>query len=161
MPAREFHRELSSDVDTIGRLLADLALWCRQAQVPTAVVDPATLMVDELLTNTAMHGYQGSSTGWISVRASVEDRSLVIVLRDHGPAFDPRTMPLPDTTLPMEQRRIGGLGLLFVRRMADVLDYRRIDDSPRTAMNEVRLVKRFPPVGAGSDAAVQPGTAGH
>lgn len=160
MPAHRFHRELPARVDGLGALAQALSRWCREAGVPMGVAEAAALMVDELLANTVMHGYRGDPTGWIEVQARVVDASLEIVLRDRAPAFDPRCEPLPDTTLPVEQRRIGGLGLLFVRKMADVLDYRRMPDAPGGAMNEVRLVKKFGDRRTGSDAAMQPGPAG-
>ncbi len=159
MPVRAFHRELSSRVESLGALAQALARWCREAGVPPSVMEAATLMVDELVANTVMHGYPGDPSGWIEVRARVADAALEITLRDRAKAFDPRCTPVPDTTLPMEQRRIGGLGLLFVRRMADAIDYERMEDAPGGAMNEVRLLKRFPPAGSASNSAVQPGAA--
>lgn len=87
--------------------------------------------------------YRGQPTGRIDVEAMVSEDSIVVRLTDHAPAFDPLQRPSPDTSVDIDHRRIGGLGILFARRLADEMSYRRLDpDGPHQA-NEVHFVKRF------------------
>ena len=145
MSVEPFHRELSNRLEEVSALAEKLSGWFLDAGVPQPVASAAVLMVDELLTNTVMHGYAGQADGWIEVVAQVNGEGLEVVLRDRAPAFDPRGQPLPDTTELLEARAIGGLGLLFVRRMADSIGYRRSEDETGRWFNEVRLVKRIAP----------------
>ncbi|MBQ6033357.1 MAG: ATP-binding protein, partial [Prevotella sp.] len=46
---------------------------------------------------------------------------------DEGTPFDPTTRKEVDTTLPVEERPIGGLGILLVRKLMDSINYERID----------------------------------
>lgn len=101
-----------------------------------------SLMLDELITNIVMHGYGPSADGQVRVDASVEAGRFVVTLTGRAFAFDPLQVPAPDTTMELEEREIGGLGVHFVRRMADELSYRRIADAGGGA-NELRLVKRL------------------
>ena len=49
-----------------------------------------------------------------------------------------RLQESPDTTLSLEEREVGGLGIHLVRKMMDEVAYER-----RINRNVVRLVKRF------------------
>jgi anti-sigma regulatory factor (Ser/Thr protein kinase) len=86
------------------------------------------LAVDEIATNIVMHGYdEAGLTGDISVRANTLDDSFQVDLKDSGRAYDPGTHKQQACTapdLPLEQRRLGGLGILLARDSVDDLQYR-------------------------------------
>ena len=42
---------------------------------------------------------------------------------DDGIAYNPLTHADPDTTLPVEERSIGGLGIMMVKKMASSVSY--------------------------------------
>ena len=44
---------------------------------------------------------------------------------DDGVAYDPLEHADPNTSLPAEERPIGGLGIMMVRNMADSVSYER------------------------------------
>jgi serine/threonine-protein kinase RsbW len=102
------------------------------------------LAVDELATNSTLHGYRGRS-GDIELKMSRTGADLEIVLRDRATAFDPTQVPPPDMSLPLEDRPVGGLGLHLVRHMVDELRYRARPEGG----NEIVLVKKrvFPAKG--------------
>ena len=85
------------------------------------------LAVDEIATNIVMHGYEEAGlTGDIEVASGVVDNSFQVQLRDHGRAYDPEThqqAPSTDLDLPLEDRSIGGLGILLARDSVDELQY--------------------------------------
>ena len=102
------------------------------------------LAVDELATNSTLHGYRGRS-GDIELKMRRTGADLEIVLRDRAAAFDPTQVPPPDMSLPLEDRPVGGLGLHLVRHMVDELRYRARPEGG----NEIVLVKKrvFPAKG--------------
>ena len=70
--------------------------------------------------------------------ASEED-ALTIDIIDDGLPFNPLTEgPSVDVNAPIEERRIGGLGIHLVRSMMDDLSYRR-----ENGKNHLTLTKRF------------------
>ena len=101
---------------------------------PTAVHD-VVQAVDESVTNTIEHGYDGRP-GTIEVEVGHAGRSLVVRLRDQAPPFDPTSLPAPDTTLPLDRRPLGGMGVYLARELTDAVTYRRTADG-----NELTLVK--------------------
>lgn len=76
--------------------------------------------------------------GFIEVEVGFDDDALVVYLRDQAPAFDPFQVPPPDTSLPLEQRAPGGMGILMIRQLTDEMTYRMTEDGS----NDLILVKR-------------------
>jgi anti-sigma regulatory factor (Ser/Thr protein kinase) len=84
------------------------------------------LAVEEALVNVISYAYQGGPAGDVQVRCSVRDgRWLVIEIIDSGTPFDVLAAPPPDLTAPVEERRTGGLGIHFIKRLTDRAAYRR------------------------------------
>jgi serine/threonine-protein kinase RsbW len=86
----------------------------------------AQLMIafDEIISNGINHGGEGRSPT-IEIRLVVEDEGVSGEVADDGKPFDPLAAPKPDTTLPVEQRPIGGLGIHLVRELMDDVSYLR------------------------------------
>ena len=86
------------------------------------------ICIDEIFSNIARYAY-GPGTGSATVRLDFDEteRLVSLTLIDRGSPFDPRDVPDPDITSPLDERPIGGLGLFMVRKMVDALDYRRED----------------------------------
>ena len=57
---------------------------------------------------------------------------------DSGVPFDPTAKEKADTTLPAEERQIGGLGILLVRELMDSINYER-----NQGKNVLTLVKKI------------------
>lgn len=97
------------------------------------------LAVDEVVTNIILHGYRGAP-GEIDIDIWHQAGDVTVLIRDTAPRFDPRTAPPPDTSLPLEQRQPGGLGIALVRSLTDRMIYAPV----ATGGNELTLIKRCP-----------------
>ncbi len=86
------------------------------------------IAIDELFSNIAHYAYS-SGEGEATVRVEVTEGplSVVITFIDQGVPYDPLSAPEPDISLSAEERRIGGLGILMVRRSMDEMAYRYED----------------------------------
>ena len=80
--------------------------------------------VDELFSNIAHYAYN-PETGYATVRVDVlnEPLSVEITFIDHGVPYDPLAKADPDTTLSLEEREIGGLGIFIVKKSMDAVNY--------------------------------------
>ncbi|MFZ4681745.1 MAG: ATP-binding protein [Terrimicrobiaceae bacterium] len=91
------------------------------------VVFAANLAIEELVTNIIKYGYDDEASHEITVHLATSADVLEIRICDDGHEFNPFDQPEPDTTLPAEERDIGGLGIHFVRNMLDSCAYVRQD----------------------------------
>jgi len=96
------------------------------------------LAVDEAACNVICHGYEGRE-GMVQVRVERDGDRLTVRVRDEAPLFDPTRHPLPDVTLPLEERRLGGLGIFLIRQVMDEMVYRVTPEGG----NELSLIKRL------------------
>jgi anti-sigma regulatory factor (Ser/Thr protein kinase) len=92
------------------------------------------LAIDELVTNVIRYAYVDDDPHTIEFKLAVGDEQIVLQMVDDGRPFDPRTGPALD--LHADERQVGGLGLILVLDMVDVLKYRRTDDKNHV---EVRI----------------------
>jgi anti-sigma regulatory factor (Ser/Thr protein kinase) len=81
------------------------------------------LVVEELVMNIAEYAYPDSGGDYLDVEIGRDEKRITLCFRDGGVAFNPLEQSLPDISLPMEQRRIGGIGLLIVVRKMDAVTY--------------------------------------
>ena len=80
--------------------------------------------IDELFANIAHYAYN-PETGYATVRVDVlnDPLSVEVTFIDNGKQYDPLAKDDPDTTLSVEDRPIGGMGILIVKKSMDVVSY--------------------------------------
>ena len=86
--------------------------------------------VDEIFTNIASYSYR-PETGDAVVRVQIleDPLRLEVTFIDQGIPFNPLLRKDPDTTLSLEQRQIGGLGIFLVKKSMDEVLYEYKDGS--------------------------------
>ena len=82
------------------------------------------IAVEELFVNIASYAYApGTGTATVRVKTEATPPSVTVTFIDSGIPFDPLKKQEPDITLPPEKRKIGGLGILTVKKMMDKTEY--------------------------------------
>lgn len=80
------------------------------------------LCLEELISNTILHGLNGAADQFIHVQISASNEWLEILLRDTAPQFNPfMQAPKPNLGLGIQERPIGGLGVHMVKTLMDVV----------------------------------------
>jgi serine/threonine-protein kinase RsbW len=79
--------------------------------------------VDEACSNIIDHAYGGEGRGDIECTCKTIDDEIKVILRDHGRSFDPETVPEPDLSSQIENRKERGLGLYFMRKLMDEIHF--------------------------------------
>jgi serine/threonine-protein kinase RsbW len=87
-----------------------------------------TLLVEELFTNTVAHGHGQDSEAPVRLVFDVAPGRVELLYEDTGPAHDPfASVAAPDDTAGVEERPVGGLGLVLIAALASEVQYRRAD----------------------------------
>jgi serine/threonine-protein kinase RsbW len=133
-----FRMSIGAELGDVARVHAAFAQFAEAHAVPAAVRRSMNVVLDELLANTVTYGLADQVGGSVTVDVELHRDRLAITLTDDGKRFDPFGRAAPDTTLSVEDRPIGGLGIHLVRQLVDEVSYHRHGDH-----NVVVLVKRL------------------
>ena len=80
--------------------------------------------VDEVFTNIASYAYTPEKgKAWVRIEKQENPAAAVLTFADTGVPYDPTGREEPDLTLSAEEREIGGLGIVLVRKMMDEISY--------------------------------------
>ena len=132
------HIVLKNDVHQVPQLNDFVDHVAQQLQLNKSVQQQLKLAVEEAVVNVMQYAYPLGTTGDIEVDALSDGELLKIVISDRGKAFDPTQAAKADTTLAVDERPIGGLGILLVRELMDSINYERIDSK-----NVLTLIKKI------------------
>ena len=118
---------LKNDLAEIPRLADFVDAYC--AVLPATQKDLLALQLslEEIVTNVINHGYTDGQPHTFTVAFSVTDHRITVVVDDDAPAYDPLARPEVDTSLPLEDRPIGGLGVHLVKKLMTSARYERRD----------------------------------
>ena len=115
-----------SDVKKLIRFVKEIS---DELSLPPDIVFNINLALEEAVSNVMMYAYDFPGN-LLTLSAEVDNGIITFELKDKGKAFDPTTqIKTVDTTLPVEKRPIGGLGMFLVKKMMDDVTYNRYDDT--------------------------------
>jgi anti-sigma regulatory factor (Ser/Thr protein kinase) len=115
--------------DALPQVDAFLGEVCAAAGLGRETCLRLTLLVEELFTNTVVHGHGADSEAPVRLECEVSPGRVALTYEDSGPAHDPFARVIaPDAEASVEKRLVGGLGVLLVRAMAQQVEYRRAGD---------------------------------
>jgi serine/threonine-protein kinase RsbW len=121
---------VSGSFDKMGESLKALREYAvgaaQQAGLPRDRVEKLRMAMDEYATNIITYGYHDAGIkGDIVAAAEINDEQLVISLYDTAVPYDPTIRPDPTNLLdPLEEREIGGYGIMLTRQAVDNWLYR-------------------------------------
>lgn len=116
-----------NDMEQMVQLPDFIEGYCSRLPIPGSLTLSLNLAIEEAMVNCVQYAYAKGETGEISLSIQWDNKGheLTFELRDKGAPFDPTAAPDPDTTLSAEERPIGGLGILLVRKLMDTVSYSR------------------------------------
>lgn len=129
---------IDNDVAQVSELNRFVQSVTEELQFDKALSKRIKLAVEEVVVNIMDYAYAPDIKGQVTVEAMANDKRLRFILTDSGRPFDPTSVSRADTTLTVEDRPIGGLGILLVRNLMDIINYERIEGN-----NVLRIEKRI------------------
>lgn len=97
-------------------------------ECPMKVIIQMNIAIDEIVSNVVNYAYEdGDGDVSISIGFTDSPRSVRMTFRDKGIPYNPLEKADPDTTLSVEERDIGGLGIFIVKKNMDSMEYRYED----------------------------------
>lgn len=123
---------LRSRLDELPRLMDAAARVSEAAAASSTDRSAFQLALEEILTNVITHGLGGATDREIQIGLdSPAPGILRATISDDAPAYDPLSSAPVDTTRPLEERSVGGLGIHLVRQLMQVCIYERTREGNR------------------------------
>ena len=104
------------------------------------------LVAEELLVNVFSYAYPEGTEGRaiVSVEVQQPDR-LIFTVKDWGAAFNPfEEAPVPDLTLDLNSRPVGGLGIFLIKQVSDTQEWKYVDGANIITISFGRTPKEVP-----------------
>lgn len=128
--------EIINDLKEVSVVIAEFESFCLKRNVENSAVQKMNVVLDEIINNIINYGYPQEEERLISVKITIENSSMTLIITDDGVAFNPFSIDKPDLSLSLEDRPIGGVGLHIVKNLMDSYAYERVSDR-----NIVEIVK--------------------
>ena len=98
------------------------------------------IAVEEIFVNIAHYAYNpevGAACVRVSVSAASSVAELRLVFEDSGKPYNPLERADPDITASVQDKPIGGLGILMVKKIMDTVEYRYENGINQLTMTKV------------------------
>ena len=122
-----------SEVERLGQVVAEFA---ELYHLPPNLGFEINMALEESLTNVISYGYDDSDEHEIMIRLSCKGEEVTAEVEDDGRPFNPLEAAAPDTSKPLEERPVGGLGIHLLRKLMDDVEYKRQQGKNLLAMKK-------------------------
>jgi serine/threonine-protein kinase RsbW len=128
-----------NDLSELGRLNEFLSRFWAENHLPEDLALDTGVALEEVFANVVLYGYKDGAAHEILVRVAIENGKVVLMVEDDGVAFNPLEVAPADTSLAVEERSVGGLGIHLVRSLMSEVEYAR-----QNGRNRLEMRKQIP-----------------
>ncbi|MBW1942374.1 MAG: SpoIIE family protein phosphatase [Deltaproteobacteria bacterium] len=129
---------IKNSVPAIGQVNSRFNALSKQHGLSDPLRRKMNVVFDELLSNIISYAYQDDQEHEIEIKIELTEEKLTVSIVDDGLPFNPLGVEAPNREIPMEERKVGGLGIHLVRSIMDKVSYqRRIDKNVLTLIKHL------------------------
>ena len=136
--AIELLLQLSNNQPEIRNLSNRFDIFAKDNKLADKVIHDVQLALDEVVTNIVEYGYDDDDEHLIDIKFILNEQSLKIIIIDDAKPYNILDNKDPDTSLSLDEKPIGGLGIYLVKRLMTNIDY-----DYRDGKNHLLLTKSF------------------
>jgi serine/threonine-protein kinase RsbW len=113
--------EIESNPNNLITVEEFVNYFAKDIGIPEARMNGLMLSVTEATTNAIIHANKCDESKLVKIHVKVEDRKVIISVKDEGVGFDPQK--IPDPTEPENLLKDSGRGVYLMRFYMDDLKY--------------------------------------
>lgn len=122
--------------EELARVTAAVDEFAAQHHLAREVVGDLQVALSEILTNIVDYGYTDDREHEIRVILGMSSNLVEATVEDDGVKFNPLESETPDVSAPLHARRVGGLGIYFVKNLMSEVTYDRIGNRNRLVLRK-------------------------
>ncbi len=135
-PTMHFDKASIADISTVTEFVES---ELEKLDCPMNISMKLSVAIDEIFSNIVYYAYEGGSGPvTVEVRPQAEPLGVTLVFEDEGVPYNPLAKQDPDVSLSADDRAIGGLGILIVKKFMDDVSYEY-----KKGKNVLSLYKQF------------------
>ena len=123
------HLVAAASLPEIERISTEFRKVADERGLTAGVSQKVSIVFDDLLNNIISYGFSDDAEHQIKIDVAYSPDKLVITIADAGIPFNPFDQVGPDISLSVEERDIGGLGVLLIKELMDEYHYQRHSNS--------------------------------
>ena len=127
---------LKANLDFTGDAMDFVEAELERHDIPDTLLPEILIAVEEIFVNIASYAYNPDEKGDVTLSVTVDEKA-VIRFEDSGEPFNPLESNDPDFGIPVIDRKIGGLGISFVKKLMDKVEYEYVN-----AKNVLTITKK-------------------
>jgi len=117
--------ELANQKAELESMVAWLESSGESLGIPAGLLMAINLALEEWFVNIVSYAFADEAKHLIQLRMWKENEQVIIQIEDDGHPFDPCAQAEPNTEAGIEHRKIGGLGIHFIRKTMSTMHYSR------------------------------------
>jgi anti-sigma regulatory factor (Ser/Thr protein kinase) len=121
----EKHISIVNQLAQLDELAVAIEGISEEWELPMSLSMNLNLVLEELVTNIIFYGYEDTNEHHINIMLDKEDKLITVQIEDDAREFNPLLMAEPNIENSIEDRKIGGLGIFFVRKIMEEVTYKR------------------------------------
>ena len=123
---KEIKLVLKNNINELNNLINGLEKVLEKWNIPLKTLLNINLVLEEIITNIVFYAYDDEKEHIIVIKFWKEGSNINIKIVDDGKEFNILKVPELDTkNISLEERDIGGLGIYFIRKLMDKVEYQR------------------------------------
>jgi serine/threonine-protein kinase RsbW len=134
-----FLLQVPSSTENLALIREFVASIGQRSGLDSREIGKLELAVDEACANVIEHAYGHDITKEVVVRATFDEETLRIDVKDTGRGFDPKLVEQEELEKLVQKRKSGGLGLRLIKTLMDEVHY-EIEPGKK---NELHMVKHL------------------
>lgn len=125
---------IANEIEKLDDVREWLIRFAEKHELPETPVQSLMLCGDEWITNVIWYGFPGEARPPIHIKIVLDGRELSLIVEDEGIPFNPLDCSPPVHASTLEEAKIGGLGIYFMKRQTDAMYYERTKNGNRLTM---------------------------
>ena len=119
----EKYHSFKADKHCFNDVIAYISEETQKTGCSPAISQNIEIAASEVLANICSYAYDGEN-GMLEVLVKKEENKVLVIFRDNGKQYNPIENDRPDTTLPLHERKRGGLGIHIIKKLMTDVQYK-------------------------------------
>lgn len=130
---------VTNRMEEIRTITVALEEFFEQQDLPSDALFPTQLSLEEIFTNVASYAHDDDQEHEVEIIFSREGETMIVEILDDGYPFNPlEDAPELDVESSLEDRRIGGAGIMLAKQLMTEVRYQRNSDR-----NHLTMIKKI------------------